>query len=187
MFYQDAPRASASRPSKRPRLDTSSTKHATASTDNKTKAYRRNSNVPNVESKGESASLEEFLEVMQPKAKKVVVPHSFSPEKDKALSAQRESQNPSEAVQQNLTDMEWMRQRMKGGLGDSDSPERDFEQSDNEEKDQEVSKEKDPTEEMILRTARLFVRNLTFSCTAEELRSPFEQFGPVSQVRRIYL
>jgi len=124
---------------------------------------------------------------MQPKAKKVAVPHSFSPEKDKQPSAQMVLQNPREVVQQNLTDMEWMRQRMSGGLGDSDSPERVFEQSDNEEKDQEGSKEKDPTEETILRTARLFVRNLTFTCTAEELRPPFEQFGPVSQVRRIYV
>lgn len=186
MFYQDAQRASASRPSKRPRLD-ASTKHDTTPTDNKTNTSGRKSDVPNVESKRKSANLEEFLEVMQPKAKKAVVPHSFSSEKDKAPSTQRESQNPPEEVQQNLTDMEWMRQRMRGGLGDSNSPERVFEQSDNEEKDQEVSNEKDPTEETILRTSRLFVRNLTFTCTAEELRPPFEQFGPISQVRRIYL
>lgn len=114
-------------------------------------------------------------------------PHSFSPEKDKAPPVQRDSQNSPEKVQQNLTDVEWMRQRMRGGLGDSNSPEKVFEQSDNEENDQEVSNEKDPTEETILRTARLFVRNLTFTCTAEELHLLFEQFGPISQVRRIYL
>jgi len=117
----------------------------------------------------------------------MAAPHSFSSEKDKAPSVQSGSQNPPEEVQQNLTDMEWMRQRMRGGPGDPNSPERVFEQSDNEENDQEVSNEKDPTEETILRTARLFVRNLTFACTAEELRPLFEQFGPISQVSRIYV
>jgi multiple RNA-binding domain-containing protein 1 len=157
------------------------------STDNKTKASRCISNVPNVESKRKNAILEEFLEVMQPKARKMAAPHSFSPEKDKAPSVRRDSQNPPEEVQQNLTDMEWMQQRMRGGLGDPNSPEKVFEQSDNDENDQEVSNEKDSTEKTILLTARLFVRNLTFTCTAEELRPLFEQFGPITQVSRIYL
>ena len=82
--------------------------------------------------------------------------------------------------------MEWMRQRMKdGGAVDADSPERAFEQSDSEEENQGVSKENDPTEETILRTARLFVRNLTFACIEEELRPLFQPFGAVSQVRGI--
>ena len=76
-----------------------------------------------------------------------------------------------------------MRQRMKEGVVDVDSPEKAFEQSDSEEESQGVS---DPTEETILRTARLFVRNLTFACTEEELRPLFQPFGAVSQVRGIY-
>ena len=125
------------------------------------------------------------MEVMQPKAKTLSQAHHVDPpEKDKAPSTQVVSQDPPEEAQQNLTDMEWMRQRMRG-LVDGDSPEQAFEQSDNEEQDQGVSDEKGPTEELILRTARLFVRNLTFTCTAEELHPLFEQFGTISQVSRI--
>jgi hypothetical protein len=64
-----------------------------------------------------------------------------------------------EGAQQDLTDMEWMRQRMKEGVVDVDSPEKAFEQSDSEEESQGVSEEKDPTE---------------------------EPFGAISQVRGIY-
>src|SRR6266436_4652080 len=66
---------------------------------------------------------------------------------------------------------------------DADSPEKVFNQSDSEEEDQGVSEEKDPTEETIRRTGRLFVRNLTFACTEEELLAMFQPFGAVSQVR----
>jgi multiple RNA-binding domain-containing protein 1 len=128
------------------------------------------------------------MEVMQPKAKTVSQVHNVSPpENDQSLPTQVASLDPPEEAQQDVTDMEWMRQRMKGGLGDTDSLDKVFEQSDTEEQDQEGSSEKGPTEEMILRTARLFVRNLTFTCTAEELRPLFEPFGTISQVRRIYL
>jgi multiple RNA-binding domain-containing protein 1 len=125
------------------------------------------------------------MKVMQPKAKTVSRAHHVdSPEQDKALPTQVASQDPPEA-QRDLTDMEWMRERMRRGLGDADRPDKAFEQSDSEEQDQGVSDEKDPTEEMILRTARLFVRNLTFTCTAEELHPLFEQFGTISQVSSV--
>ena len=88
-----------------------------------------------------------------------------------------------EGAQQDLTDLEWMRQRMTGGVGDVNSQENAFERSGSEEEDQGAAEEKDPTEETILRTARLFVRNLTFTCTEEELRGLFQPFGTVSQVR----
>jgi len=136
-----------------------------------------------VESKREKTSFEEFMKVMQPKAKTVSRAHHVDPPKqDKAPSTQVASQDPPEEAQRDLTDMEWMRERMRIGLGDADSPDKALEQSDSEEQDQGVSDEKDPTEEMILRTARLFVRNLTFTCTAEELNPLFEQFGTISQV-----
>ncbi|KAH9990870.1 hypothetical protein BJV77DRAFT_1060893 [Russula vinacea] len=90
-------------------------------------------------------------------------------------------ETPEEA-QQDLTDLEWMRQRMRGGIGDVDSLEKPFEQSGSGEEVHEVAEEKDPTEESILRTARLFVRNLTFTCTEEELRPLFQPFGVVSQI-----
>ena len=41
----------------------------------------------------------------------------------------------------------------------------------------------DPTKETILQTSRLFVRNLAFSCTDDELRDLFLPFGEINQVR----
>ena len=41
---------------------------------------------------------------------------------------------------------------------------------------------KDDTKETILQTSRLFVRNLSFSCTDEELADLFKPFGEISQV-----
>jgi multiple RNA-binding domain-containing protein 1 len=146
-----------------------------------------------VEKKRKDASLEEFMEVMQPKSKKAVSwvdhvdPLLPSPEKGSAPVSQGVLKGTSEGAQQDLTDMEWMRQRMKEGVVDADSPEKVFEQSDSEEESQGVSEEKDPTKETILRTARLFVRNLTFTCTEEELRPLFQPFGAVSQVRGVYI
>lgn len=128
---------------------------------------------------------------MQPKSKKAVswVDHvdalQPSAEKESAPVSQGVLKDTSEGAQQDLTDMEWMRQRMKEGVVDADSPEKIFEQSDSEEESQGVSEERDPTEETILLTARLFVRNLTFTCTEEELRPLFQPFGVVSQVREI--
>ena len=133
------------------------------------------------------------MEVMQPKPKKAVslvdcvdldLP---SPEKECATVSQGVLNRTSEGAQQGLTDIEWMRQRMKGGVVDAERPEKVFEQSDSEEENQRVSKEKDSTEETILCTARLFVRNLTFTCTEAELRPLFQPFGAVSQVRGIYI
>lgn len=128
------------------------------------------------------------MEVMQPKSKNAVswVNHVDPQEKETSPVTQSVLKGASEGAQQDLTDMEWMRQRMKEGVVGADNPEKAFEQSDSEEESQGVSEENDPTEETILRTARLFVRNLAFACTEEELRPLFQPFGVVSQVREIY-
>lgn len=128
---------------------------------------------------------------MQPKPKASWVDHVDpllpSSEKGSGPLSQGVPKGASEGAQQDLTDMEWMRQRMKEGVIDDDSQEKVFEQSDSDEESQGVSEEKDPTEETIHRTARLFVRNLTFTCTEKELRPQFQPFGAVSQVRGIYI
>jgi multiple RNA-binding domain-containing protein 1 len=41
---------------------------------------------------------------------------------------------------------------------------------------------KDDTLESIRRTSRLFVRNLPYSATQEDLRAAFEQFGTLEEV-----
>lgn len=39
------------------------------------------------------------------------------------------------------------------------------------------------TYDVIRTTGRLFVRNLVFSCTEDELRRRFDEYGPVDEVR----
>lgn len=76
---------------------------------------------------------------------------------------------------------------MRGSVGDADSQENVFKLPGAGEEDQGVAGEKDPTQETILHTARLLVRNLAFTCSREELHCLFQPFGAVSQVRGIYL
>lgn len=45
-----------------------------------------------------------------------------------------------------------------------------------------VSKYKELKPELISETGRLFVRNLAFSCTSEDISRLFEQYGPVTEV-----
>lgn len=42
--------------------------------------------------------------------------------------------------------------------------------------------DENPDKATILATSRLFVRNLAFSCTDEELRQLFEPYGHIAQV-----
>ncbi|KAH9039133.1 hypothetical protein EDB85DRAFT_2132081 [Lactarius pseudohatsudake] len=173
----------APRPNKRPRLDTSPTQRDTGSTSKKTRAHSRKSDT---KVKGNDASFEEFMEVMLPKAKKIAPgidrPVASPLKKGKMPVTQGGSEDPQETLdQQGLTDMEWMRRRMKGGVEDPTSSEKPFEQSDSEDQAEKVPDNEDPTVKTILHTARLFVRNLTFTCTEDELRGLFQPFGAVSQ------
>jgi multiple RNA-binding domain-containing protein 1 len=43
-----------------------------------------------------------------------------------------------------------------------------------------------PPAELIADTGRLFVRNLPYTCTPEELKALFEQFGPVAEVYLLF-
>ncbi|KAH9176126.1 hypothetical protein EDB89DRAFT_1903300 [Lactarius sanguifluus] len=176
----------APRPNKRPRLDTSPTQRDTGSTSNKSRTHSRKSDAPSAKVKGNDASFEEFMEVMLPKAKRIAPgmdrPVASPLKKCKMPVTHGESENPQETVdQQGLTDMEWMRQRMTG-VEDPTSSEKPFEQSDSEDQAEKVPDNEDPTVKTILHTARLFIRNLTFTCNEDELRGLFQPFGAVSQV-----
>lgn len=90
-----------------------------------------------------------------------------------------------------LSDMEWMKRRMKQDVEDAGAAsDKVFEQSDDEEQGVDAmdvqTEVKDLAKETILQTARLFVRNLPFSCTEAELRDLFQPFGEVSQVSRLF-
>ncbi|GLB44335.1 putative RNA recognition motif containing protein [Lyophyllum shimeji] len=194
------------RPNKRPRLGPSpadndaeepSTKTAKQASDPKKKQKQ----------KPDAAELEEqYMKVMQPRTKKartwaneeqpepaaVPIPEQ-EPEPEVAEGDVAMRDETSAAKDEAVSDLEWMKQRMSKTV---DVVERAFEQSDDEdesgtrplkstEKEQEAVEpeaQKDPTIETILETARLFVRNLAFSCTEEDLVELFQPFGAISQV-----
>jgi multiple RNA-binding domain-containing protein 1 len=177
-----------SRLNKRPRLDAPSTKRNTGSTSKISKAHKSDANTSPAKVKGKDASFEEFMEVMLPKTK--IGPgvdradHSVASPSKKGKTQVRH-ENPQEPQnEQGLTDMEWMRQRMKGGVEVTADSEKVFEQSDSEDQAVNVLDDDDPAVKTILQTARLFIRNLTFTCTEDELRGLFQPFGTVSQVSR---
>jgi multiple RNA-binding domain-containing protein 1 len=172
------------RPNKRRHLVSSSAEQSATSTRKKSV----DTESPATTIKRENAKFEEFMEVMQSKPKRAVSwvdqadPFSSSSKKGKTPATQTLPILPEIKTQGYLTDMEWMQQRMKGGIEDIASPEVCFDQSDDEEQEEKISGDQLPTEETILSTGRLFVRNLTFTCTEEELRGLFQSFGLVSQV-----
>ncbi|KJA26549.1 hypothetical protein HYPSUDRAFT_198832 [Hypholoma sublateritium FD-334 SS-4] len=175
---KDAP---APRPAKRRRLDvnvpeasSSSSKPAAAS-------------IPPPEVK--DGKYEEFMKVMQPK-KVPVWANEATAEPQVPIPAAKGS-----ATQGELSDAEWLKQRMSNAV---DLEERVFEQSDDDDAlkpkhgqpeivvaSTSVSRDdfpKDATKDTILKTSRLFVRNLTFSCTEEDLTELFKPFGEISQI-----
>ncbi|KAK0186956.1 hypothetical protein F5146DRAFT_1104956 [Armillaria mellea] len=179
---KDAP---APRPNKRPRLDapTDTSSDQPAKSKMKTAAKEDNKAKTTKESR-----LGEFMEVMQPRTK--------GP--SWANEAQPEASTSSRTLDVDMQDPEVQAPDVKElnseGLHLSkkvDEDERVFEQSDDEELALEgeaptmpavPEAPKDPTEETILQTSRLFVRNLAFSCTDTELQELFSGYGEISQV-----
>ncbi|CCM02940.1 uncharacterized protein FIBRA_05055 [Fibroporia radiculosa] len=96
----------------------------------------------------------------------------------------------SEHRDDGISDMDWFRKRTKAVLDEADPPaEKAFEQSDEEVDDVDrheatVSEDPppDPVKETILQTGRLFIRNLAFTCTEDELRELFRNQGEVSNI-----
>ncbi|KAF8907613.1 hypothetical protein CPB84DRAFT_1674795 [Gymnopilus junonius] len=170
------------RPHKRRRLESSHTEdrpHQVASSSTQSPSK------PKTDKK-----LEEFMNVMQPKkgpawANEVVTQQSVAQQSTDETKEGAEDMDIK--TQGQLSDLEWMRQRMSKNI---DSNERVFEQSDDEDQPQtqvevqakEPSELPDLTKETILQTARLFVRNLPFSCIEDELADLFKPFGDISQV-----
>ncbi|WFC97928.1 Multiple RNA-binding domain-containing protein 1 [Malassezia yamatoensis] len=177
------------------------------------------------------ASFEEFLSVMLPKNKqrswqnsddiikqdvdsrtdKSEVPTIPSkPRKEKKSSSQDLEQAPNAApsdgaaVDEELTDLEYMRRRMRHKVAGEEEP-KAFEQSDTENESESSESEAEPEEiaeenarrrakleeeqrkeeenvDTIMQSSRLFVRNLPFSATEEDLEKFFSSYGTVSQV-----
>lgn len=157
------------------------------------------------------ASFDEFLAVMAPTLKrKEPAPAPVeaqntpkAPKKARKPSTEPEPElepAPSDGAAQNeeLSDLEYMRRRMRHKVAGDAPPA--FEQSDEDEEDEEdeeedadaaahrarLAEEEHRDEEnvdTIMQSGRLFVRNLPFSATEDELESFFGAYGPVAQVR----
>lgn len=146
----------------------------------------------------ENGKLKEFMAVMQPKKG----PAWANEEVCTRPSLTQESGVHEEAPQEPLSDLEWMRKRMSNFVDQEDKV---FEQSDEEVQDNnhvclcifpvhnfdlfqpgtqviESAPAINVIKETILQTSRLFVRNLAFSCTEEELDDLFRPFGEIVEV-----
>lgn len=181
---KDAP---APRPNKRRRLSPTPTQNV-ASTSAPTRKPKDK----------ETGQLDEFVQVMNPKK---LPSWANEAQAQPEIHVVEDEEPPPQA----LSDLDWMKSRVSTAL---DSTERAFEQSDDEENGKQreqvrphkstlaapytflqpetvVSQPKDPVRETILQTARLFARNLAYSCTEDELRELFEPFGKLEQVRNV--
>lgn len=109
------------------------------------------------------------------------------------------------AADEQLSDLEYMRRRMRHTVAGGEE-QKAFEQSDSEAESEASESESEPEEiaqenarrrakleaeqrkeeenvDTIMQSGRLFVRNLPFTATEEELESFFSAYGPLAQVR----
>ncbi|KAG5643857.1 hypothetical protein DXG03_009541 [Asterophora parasitica] len=184
---KDAP---APRPNKRPRLGPSPTDDAPPT---------KNPSSKLTDPKSADTQLDEFMNIMKPRNKKAptwaneerpdtpVIP---APEPD--VTEDVPMADDTAARDETISDLDWMKQRMSKQV---DVVEKVFEQSDDEDAPAEVSTTTqneqpqpqpeppvNPTIDTILQTARLFIRNLAFSCTDVDLLELFQPYGDISQV-----
>ncbi|KAG6336749.1 hypothetical protein ID866_2354 [Astraeus odoratus] len=169
---KDAP---APRPNKRRRTELEQPKVAQApATDAKGKKKENQLS----DGQNSNSQLDQFLEVSRPR-------RGPSWANEARTIAEIEVQPVVDEGNNAISDLEWMKQRMRQQLSD---PTKVFQQDEDdienecEKEDQTPPQDKDPTKETILQTARLFLRNLAFSCTETELYELFQQFGEIEQV-----
>jgi multiple RNA-binding domain-containing protein 1 len=93
--------------------------------------------------------------------------------KEKAEEAEGDEEEAEDAPEDD-DDAAWLANRRKETITEVEE--------DEDEEDEETGTKVDPEEALILSTGRLFVRNLAFVTTAEDLTSAFERFGPLVDV-----
>lgn len=179
---------------------------------------------PRTKAREKSASFEEFLAVMAPRTKRKTwqqnedlesantavaeEPVSEAPQAKKpkrAAEAPVSAPTDGAAKDETLSDLEYMRRRMRHKVAGGDEAPKAFEQSDSEasaaseaEDDvddapaaerrraqlEEAQRRDEENVDTIMESGRLFVRNLPYSATEDELETFFTMYGPVEQVRR---
>ncbi|PPQ82773.1 hypothetical protein CVT25_009268 [Psilocybe cyanescens] len=185
--------ADAPRPRKRPRLDPDTRlSGSNAASASSPKSKDSSTQTP---AKGDKQR-EEFMKIMEKKKGPAWANEAAPAPVPAAVPADSAATVPADEddsqAQGTMSDLEWMRQRMSAAV---DVEERVFEQDEEDGGQPEkktvtasvpitvdASQPVDPTKETILQTSRLFVRNLAFSCTDEELAELFRPFGQISQI-----
>ncbi|KAF8926504.1 hypothetical protein BGZ58_011124, partial [Dissophora ornata] len=101
-----------------------------------------------------------------------------------------------------VSDLDWLKSRMAKPAGEAAEEKSEDEKEDTKEKQDpepapapkiaqeppsrpliiSAEEEEENTKNLIADTGRLFVRNLPYTCTEDELRKLFEKFGPLSEV-----
>ncbi|KAG9127463.1 Multiple RNA-binding domain-containing protein 1 [Ceratobasidium sp. 392] len=91
-----------------------------------------------------------------------------------------------------VSDLDWMRSRMKSSLDDESPAQRAFSQDDADVDDaleRPITEAQEPPAEApgenphpAIQTRRLFLRNLAYVCTEEDIRAEFSRFGAIEQV-----
>ncbi|GAW04849.1 pre-rrna processing protein [Lentinula edodes] len=166
---KDAPKP---RPNKRPRNDDTSVEDVLVKSTTKALGSTAKS-----EKSKKDSQLDEFLEVMQTK-KGPSWANGVSPEASTSATKLDDSPLPAEdepSAEEGLSDMEWMRRRMTETTDTA-------EQGIKSEVPVRIEEPREPVQEAILQTSRLFVRNLAFSCSDSDLTTLFGKFGELSQV-----
>ncbi|KAL1692422.1 hypothetical protein GGG16DRAFT_51413 [Schizophyllum commune] len=147
-----------------------------------------------------SKQLDDYLELTRPRAAKgpawadgQEAPQPAAPVASDAAPEEEDAMQ-QDAKDEGASDLDWLKKHMSK---DVDTAGRAFEQSDDEEDAQQkityrllqsnepnddAEPPEDPTITSIKQTSRLFVRNLAFSCTSDDLTELFSPLGALSQV-----
>ncbi|KAF7296138.1 hypothetical protein MKEN_01429100 [Mycena kentingensis (nom. inval.)] len=181
---KDAP---APRPNKRPRLGPSPNDPPPPPPQEKSR--KKSKSTAGEKERSEDKQFVEFAQLMKPRGKQTWANEAAPPEPVVALvEDETMDADDAEPEPEGISDLEWMRRRM---TGNADKVEKPFEQSEDEDEvvpaaalptTQPEELPADSAKATILQTARLFIRNLAFSCTEQELQELFAPFGDISQV-----
>ncbi|OSX56663.1 hypothetical protein POSPLADRAFT_1175052 [Postia placenta MAD-698-R-SB12] len=189
------------RPNKRPRLGPSpADAQAVVQVHVNSKSVAKVSEDAGVKSTKGGDQLDEYLQAMKPRTQKGPSWANDEPKKGKKAKppspehdAQADANAEEPPVDEGVSDMDWFKRHTKlvHETPNEHPAERVYEQSDDESVDQspkqppdsaEEEPPPDPVKTTILQTARLFLRNLAFASTEDELRELFECHGEVTQV-----
>ncbi|PKY15514.1 hypothetical protein GLOIN_2v1452054, partial [Rhizophagus irregularis DAOM 181602=DAOM 197198] len=147
--------------------------------------------------------LHEFLEVMQPRSKSKTWANDDLTTLDSQHGKKSKIGNENKSVKKNAKseesddelyqDLRYKTKDKKKKEEDEEEEEEDDDDDDEEEEDDDDDSDKTnnnsnhqttdvPPEESIGETGRLFVRNLPYICTEDDLRREFVKFGPLAEV-----